>query len=477
MVRYRIPELPGFSSYEDGSGSILYNERAALFATQLEGGQLDDWLLRAVGMRPVTARRYRLDRAIGLEDCCPNLLSSYLNGQVRVSPLVVKWSCSLTLGVAFREGWTPGDVKDLLLHLLKGEPLPDPISFEAGFRTVAEPTGQWTVTIPAHWDMIPSRDGFTLLPPAEGVRGFLTPYLDLRLGDGQSGRRELEGYLSLWRLLRRRDADGREREVSMELSFHFDERLRERVRAVAEVIWGSLEVGPMWPYIALGYMSREIDRSYLPSPRIVSPGAANTVPSSKSSPRSVEHRLNLNPGPATTSRPGTRGSVKFDPFKPSPFLSTIGKVLSSPWKSGGAGRGGGGKPAVTRPRTPKNDVSRFSWANSSTFYIDQDGSIRVSEFDDELVADEIGSDGTLYRRGSVVGRVEDGYVYDTEGNVVGRLDTSISDRWQVESHSQRVDPDTFGTDWSLERDSIRETDSPFVSSYGRDKEEEGEEDW
>ncbi len=467
MPRYRFPTLKGFSNYEDEFGTAALSRDLALFATKLEGEELEQWVNK-LGYEVYTFRKFSFKRKVGL-DCCPNLKNAVLQGMVNVFPESAEWSCSLNLGIALKGNWMLEAIRSHLLYLLGGDVEPDPLSFEAGFRSIVDSRGLWSVVIPSHWDISPSTDGFSLMPPVEGVVGYLMGLPDYK-PEEESGikyRKDM-GQLTIWKVVKRIDSEGRDREVYVELSFQADPSLLEKLKPVAEVIWGSLNLGSLWPYISLGYLSKELE-ALKPVPSFKPASTAPLKPTKK--PVKVS-------SPPPKPKVGISSSpTKFDPFKPSPYLSTIGKVLASPWKRRNVRVG---KPKVHKPRItvrrPKEDVSRYSWANSSTFYIDQDGSIRTSDFNDEVAADELGDDGTLYRGGVAVGRVEDGYVYDSDGNVVGRLDTSISDRWQVESYSQRVNPDTFGTDWSLEKDEVRETTSPFVSSYGRDEDDEDEDE-
>ncbi len=119
----------------------------------------------------------------------------------------------------------------------------------------------------------------------------------------------------------------------------------------------------------------------------------------------------------------------------------ISDILGAPWRGGRGGAGGlptsraGGGTLASR-----RDVRRFDWAGGGgTFFIDYEGRVRSLDYDEEVVAHEIGPDGTLYdEEGNVVGRVYEGYVYDTEGNQVGRLDVGISDQWALEQYEQEI---------------------------------------
>jgi len=107
-------------------------------------------------------------------------------------------------------------------------------------------------------------------------------------------------------------------------------------------------------------------------------------------------------------------------------------------------------------------------------YLDQDGSLRVYETDEELPVAEIGADGTFPdEEEREVGRVEDGYVYDSEGSRVGFVDTEISDDWQLELLEQELaDADMMlgRTPFGPEEEEVDET--MHVSRSRREAEEE-----
>ncbi len=484
MPIYRLPDLEGFEPRQDEFGYLLVADEAVLFATKLVGSQVIDWFKRTlkaelkqgflwINGRPFTQFQqvFNFRRTLKLAECCPLLGAAYLNStKVRDAiyltlkdDLEREWKATLTLGALVSGNWMVEAVRSIFPVLMSGNLLPEPLSFDTGVRVITTSYGDLSLSLPAHWDVEIAGDSIKFFIP--DVREGRFVYAGLGTGiimdyrgrpedygwSGDEGVRVGSGEVVFWKALKRVDAQGVERDVTavMRVSVH-DPSLVQKLRNVCEIVWNSAYFGHTWPYISLGYLQQMSDLQ---------------VKSTQNSPVKQVKRTKK------PSRPVSR-PVKFDPFKPSPIMSTVGKVLSSPWKSA--------RNIPTRPvrireyKATGADVSRYNWANSSTFYVDQDGVVRSSDFNDEVAADEIGSDGTLYKDGRVVGRVSEGYVYDTQGNVVGRLDTSISDRWQLELYDQNVNPDTFGTGWSLEKDEVKETGSPFVSSYGRDDEDEEE---
>ncbi len=85
-------------------------------------------------------------------------------------------------------------------------------------------------------------------------------------------------------------------------------------------------------------------------------------------------------------------------------------------------------------------LSDYDWASGrGTFYIDYEGHIRSYDYAEEIVADHIGSDGTLYdENDNPIGLVDEGYVYDNEGNRIGRIDFDSSDSWWSERYQQEI---------------------------------------
>ncbi len=494
MPVYRLPEVDGFESREDGFGHLLVAENAILFSTKLVGPQVIKWLVDTLNAkydglflidgRPFRyfAQTFNFRRVLKLSECCPLLGAAYLNSTKSKDVLYFtlkddlerEWRASITLGALISGNWMVGALRSLFPILLSGKLMPEPISFDTGMRAITTSFGDLSLRLPAHWDVeiagdvikfyIPEVKGDKLLVGGLGV-GSLMDYRGRPEDygwDGEEGSNVGEDEVVFWRALKRVDVNGVERDIVAVLRARvFNPSLVNKLKNVCEIIWKSVYFGQTWPHVTLGLLTGPSDS--------VSPSSSEVRVSSKpvKPVRSVSKPVSPKPVSSSTG-------AKFDPFKPSPFMSTIGKVLSTPWgsnqqvKPGSTSRATGSTKASGR-----SDVSRYNWANSSTFYVDQDGKVRSSDYNDELAADEIGSDGTLYKDGRVVGRVSEGYVYDTQGNLVGRLDTSISDRWQLETYDEKVNRDVFGSGWSLDEDEVRETSSPFVSSYGRDEDDEG----
>ena len=483
---YKLPDLDGFEPRQHDQGYLLVADEAILFSTSLLGSEAIRWLERTLNAerrdgylwvdgKPFSyfSQEFNFKRTLRLQDCCPLLGLSYLESEKIKGALYFtlrddlerEWRATITLGALVSGNWMVEALRSIFPVLLTGELLPEPISFDAGLRVITTDYGDLSISLPAHWDVkvagdviefyIPDVQGGKLLVGGLGS-GVIMDYRGRPEDfgwEGEEGEKLEDGEVTFWKALKRVNAKGVEKNVIAVMRVKvFRPGLMDKLRNLCELIWKSAYFSERWPYVSLGYLAASI-----PSLKPSRPSGSVKPPSSP--PKAVKR-----------VKPARRPRV--DLSKPSPFMSTIGRVLASPWKSaqGGKPKVGGFSSGSTWGR--RGDVSDYNWANSSTFYVDQDGSVRSSEYNDELVADEIGDDGTLYKDGRAVGRVSEGYVYDTQGNVVGTLDTSISDRWQLESYEQRVNPDTFGTGWSLDEDEVRETDSPFVSSYGRDEDDQ-----
>ena len=135
--------------------------------------------------------------------------------------------------------------------------------------------------------------------------------------------------------------------------------------------------------------------------------------------------------------------------------SSLANAFSHTWDEYGGASSGDSYEGESGSR-----LSDYDWASGQgTFYVDSDGMIRSVDYGEEVVAEEMDSDGTLYdSEGNVIGRVEEGYVYE-EGSRVGRLDTGISDEWQLERYEQAMGDadrilgrDMFGANYDEESD-------------------------
>ena len=114
-------------------------------------------------------------------------------------------------------------------------------------------------------------------------------------------------------------------------------------------------------------------------------------------------------------------------------------------------------------------------SGNARFFIDSDGQIRSYDYGEEVVAREIDSIGNILdEEGNVIGRVENGYIYDSEGSRVGVLDVNKSDEWQMELYRQNVP----GAEWVFGENEFgpekEEGSDPYHVSrlYRRDEKEE-----
>ena len=130
----------------------------------------------------------------------------------------------------------------------------------------------------------------------------------------------------------------------------------------------------------------------------------------------------------------------------------------------------------------RKGLSEYDWAGGSgTFFIDSEGHIRSRDYGEEIVADHLGSDGTLYdEEGNEIGYVRDGYVYDEEGNRIGTLDTDMSDQWELEKYEEQMagsEDDILGYhSWGANYEESEDDYTPYhVTSYKKDEDED--EDW
>jgi len=113
----------------------------------------------------------------------------------------------------------------------------------------------------------------------------------------------------------------------------------------------------------------------------------------------------------------------------------------------------------------KKSLRDYEWAGSSIFFLDYEGKLRARYFDEEVVASEIGSDGTLYdEEGNPIGYIRDGYVYDEEGLPVGVVDRGMSDSWAVDVYEQNV------------AEPLGESDDEYTPYFVTKKKEEEEEE-
>ena len=124
------------------------------------------------------------------------------------------------------------------------------------------------------------------------------------------------------------------------------------------------------------------------------------------------------------------------------------------------------------------DISEYDIGGLGTqrFYLNDGGTLRAYGTEEELSVAEIDGTGVLRdEEGRELGRIDEGYVYDSEGNRVGFIDTEISDDWQLELLEQQLaDADT-----TLGRDIFgpeeEEADRPaYVSKMRREVEGEDE---
>ncbi len=149
-----------------------------------------------------------------------------------------------------------------------------------------------------------------------------------------------------------------------------------------------------------------------------------------------------------------------------------GQEVGDEWGSGDDWAGGSGDEDYSPDSTWLSDETSTG-TGMDTFYVDSDGSVRNMDLGEEVSFHEIDSEGILRgEEGNEVGYVDDGYVYDSEGNRMGWLDTFISDEWQMERlESESSDPaDVFGYyDWGAQENE-ESTETPYYSK--RDEEEE-----
>ena len=124
-------------------------------------------------------------------------------------------------------------------------------------------------------------------------------------------------------------------------------------------------------------------------------------------------------------------------------------------------------------------LSEYDWAEGSgSFFIDSEGHIRSRDYGEEIVADHLGSNGTLYdEEGNEIGYVKDGYVYDEEGNRIGTLDTDMSDQWELEKYEEQMagsEDDILGYHpWGANYEESEDDYTPYhVTSYKRDEDED-----
>ena len=121
------------------------------------------------------------------------------------------------------------------------------------------------------------------------------------------------------------------------------------------------------------------------------------------------------------------------------------------------------------------DFSNYDMdSGNAEFFIDSEGRIRSYDYGEEVVGMEVDSVGNILdEEGNVIGKVENGYVYDSEGSRVGVLDVDKSDEWQVELYEQNIP----GAEWVFGENEFgpekEEGNDPYHVSrlYRRDEKE------
>ena len=124
------------------------------------------------------------------------------------------------------------------------------------------------------------------------------------------------------------------------------------------------------------------------------------------------------------------------------YTQTMSSILGKPWpisqpSSRPIGTGVSAPSTSGSPR--RKSIRDYDWAGGgATFFLDSEGRLRSRDYGEEIVADRIGDDGTLYdEEGNPIGYIREGYVYDNEGFQIGVVDRGMSDSWAVDLYEQR----------------------------------------
>ncbi len=441
-------------------------------------------------------------------------------------PIEVSWK--VVKGVGLLKDTVEREPK-LLVELtyiaLQSEKYPSLLGFDVPRRLIfnqgfSHSGYRWSIEIPITWDAIPGLDGVTIMANSKSRGGsvvsiYIEPvelendlksYVRKKYGKavGELVLRDREGWMRLvyehrgekrvkrvmWFYFTRVDAYGRTRKFALEITMFYPLEVENILNPVLDSILSSWKVYEKWLYEKLGFeekrfrealaeirRSQELIDSALAAHRRASRIVTNELR------KEIEHRRRMSDMARRTF--GEIRKIREDTLMKQrraseQYWKTMSSILGRTWtskpraksyKSSLSGR--------TRGARRRPGVEKYDWAGMGVFYIDSDGVIRSRDYEDEVVAERMGSDGVLYdSEGKRVGYVEDGYVYDLNGNRVGVLDTSISDQWQLERYEQEIaDKDqVFGyTVWGANYDrEEEESESVYVSSYKRD--EEGEEE-